>query len=332
MSGFLYSSVFIISFVLSLLLTNVVKRAMSHLGVLDQPNETRWHRRPVALLGGVAIFISFVSVSLLRIDLGREGFVILIGGGMIFALGLLDDVFGTQPKVKFAAQNFIAFGVVYFGVSCKILPYSWMNVSLSVFWIVGLTNAINLLDNMDGLSSGVTTIAAFVILALSLYNGNPGVALLCLALAGSCLGFLRYNFNPAKIFMGDCGSLFLGFTLATLTIMGGWQHHSPLAASLLSPVLILGVPIFDTTLVTILRLIHKRMPWEGGKDHSSHRLVHILSGSERGAVLILYGVGVLAGALSLVAALFSSLVAIVIVIIFALGMVIFGMKLARVEC
>jgi len=120
--------------------------------------------------------------------------------------------------------------------------------------------------------------------------------------------------------------------LATLTIMGGWQHHSPVAASFLSPVLILGVPIFDTTLVTILRFVHKKMPWEGGKDHSSHRLVHILAGSEKGAVLVLYGVGVLAGGLGLIAMLFSSLAAILIMIAFALGMTIFGLRLAKVEC
>ncbi len=332
LGGILYPLIFIASLALSLVLTDVVKRATLHLGVLDYPSEARWHRQPVALLGGIAIFISFMLVSLLGVHLDREVFVILSGGGVIFALGLLDDVFGTRPRVKLTVQTLVAAGVAYFGVSCKILPYNWMNISLTVFWIVGITNALNLLDNMDGLSSGVTTIAAFVILALSLYKGHPGVALLCLALAGSCLGFLRYNFKPARIFMGDCGSLFLGYTLATLAILGGWQHHSPVTASLLSPILILSVPVFDTTLVTILRFAHGRMPWEGGKDHSSHRLVHILSGSEKGAVLILYGVGVLAGGLGLVAARFSSLMAVFIMTAFVLGMVILGIRLAKVEC
>ena len=332
LDGILYILIFMISLALSLVLTDMVRRAMSRLGVLDQPGETRWHRRPVALLGGIAIFISFVSVSLLGIDLGRGGLVMLAGGGVIFALGLLDDLFGTQPRVKFAVQILVAFGVAYSGVSSRILPYNWMNISLTVFWIVGLTNALNLLDNMDGLSSGVTTIAAIIILALSLYKGHADVALLCLALTGSCLGFLRYNFNPARIFMGDCGSLFLGYILATLVILGGWQHSSPMLASFLSPVLILGVPVFDTTLVTILRFVHRRMPWEGGKDHSSHRLVHILAGSEKGAVLILYGVGTLAGGLGLIAARLSSLMAILIMAAFALGLVLFGVRLAKVEC
>jgi UDP-GlcNAc:undecaprenyl-phosphate GlcNAc-1-phosphate transferase len=300
--------------------------------MVDQPNESRWHRQPVALLGGIAIFISFALVFLLKVDLGREGIFMLSGGGMIFALGLLDDIFGMRPGIKLAAQIAIAFGVAHFGIRCKILPYNWMNISLTVLWIVGLTNALNLLDNMDGLASGVSTITAFSILALSLYKGHPGVALSCLVLAGSCLGFLRYNFNPAKIFMGDCGSLFLGYMLATLAVLGGWQHHSPIVASLLSPVLILGIPVFDTTLVTILRFAHKRMPWEGGKDHSSHRLVHILAGREKGAVLIIYGLGILAGGLGLIAARCSSLVAILIMTTFILGLAVFGIKLAKVDC
>lgn len=327
-----YTIVFFISLASSLALTPIVRKIMLNLDVLNMPSEDRWHRQPIALLGGIAIFVSFAAALLLRVELSREVVVILLGGGVIFVLGLLDDLFGTHSRIKFAVQLLVAFAVVYFGVASRILPYNWMNISLTVLWIVGLTNALNLLDNMDGLSSGVTTIAALAIFALSLYAGHPGVALLCLALAGSCLGFLRYNFNPAKIFMGDCGSLFLGYMLATLTVLGGWQHKSPVVASFLSPALILGVPIFDTTLVIILRFVHKRMPWQGGKDHSSHRLVHILRGSEKGAVLILYGVGALAGGLGLVVAKLSSLAAVLIVSLFILGMVIFGMRLARVEC
>ena len=327
-----YITAFFLSLLLSLILTPIVRRTMLKFGILDMPSENRWHLQPIALLGGIAIFISFALVVMLRVKLSREVFVILLGGGMIFVLGLLDDLRGTHPRIKLSVQVLVAFGVAYFGVVSKILPYNWMNISLTVFWVVGLTNALNLLDNMDGLSSGVTIIAALGILALSLYKEHPSVALLCLALAGSCLGFLRYNFNPAKIFMGDCGSLFLGYMLAVLAIMGGWQKSSPLAGALLSPVLILGVPIFDTTFVTALRFVHKKMPWEGGKDHSSHRLVQILRGSEKGAVLVLYGAGALAGVLGLIAARFSSLTAILITTAFILGMTIFGIRLARVEC
>ena len=324
--------IFFFSSALSLLLTPLVRRVMLRLGVLSTPNEHRWHRKPVALMGGIAIFISFVLVVLLRMELRAEVLVIVLGGGVIFALGIMDDIFGMHPRIKFAFQLLVAFGVVYLGVACRILPYRWLNISLTVFWIVGMMNALNLLDNMDGLSSGITIIAALAISVLSIRKGEPGSALLCFALAGSCLGFLRYNFNPARIFMGDCGSMFLGYMLAVLAVLGGWQHSSPLAGTLLSPVLILGVAIFDTTLVTVLRLKNAKMPWEGGKDHSSHRLVYILHGKEKGAVLVWYGVGALAGVLGLIAMEFDSLTAFLIAAAFSLGMAIFGIRLAKVKC
>ena len=327
-----YIITFFFSLIVSLVLTPIVRRAMLKLGILDMPNESRWHRQPVALMGGIAIFISFVLVALLRVELKREILVILLGGGIIFVLGLLDDLFGSYPRIKFAVQVFVGFGTVYFGVASKVLPFSWMNISLTLIWIVVLTNALNLLDNMDGLSSGITIIAVLAIFGLSLQKGETNVALLSLALAGSCLGFLRYNFNPAKIFMGDCGSLFLGYMLATLAVLGGWQRSSPLAGTFLSPILILGVAILDTTLVTILRLKHGRMPWQGGRDHSSHRLVSILSGNEKGAVLVLYGVGILAGGLALIMMKLNSLTTILIAALFFLGMILFGIRLAKVEC
>lgn len=327
-----YITIFFFSLVVSLVLTYIVRKTMLKLGILDMPSESRWHRQPVALMGGIAIFISFALIALLRVELKREILVILLGGGIIFVLGLLDDLFGTHPRVKFAVQALVAFGVAYSGVASKILPYSWLNILLTVFWIVGLINALNLLDNMDGLSSGITIIATLAILGLSLQKGEASAALLCLALAGSCLGFLRYNFNPAKIFMGDCGSMFLGYMLATLAVLGGWQRSSPLVGTFLPPILILSVAIFDTTLVTILRLKNGKLPWQGGKDHSSHRLVSILGGNEKVAVLVLYGVGILAGGLALLTMKLNSLMAILVAAFFFLGMVIFGIKLARVDC
>jgi UDP-GlcNAc:undecaprenyl-phosphate GlcNAc-1-phosphate transferase len=230
-------------------------------------------------------------------------------------------------------QVLVAFGVAYFGVVSKILPVNWMNIFLTVFWIVGLINALNFLDNMDGLSSGITIIAALAIFGLSLQKGEASVPLLSLALAGSCLGFLRYNFNPAKIFMGDCGSLFLGYTLATLAVLGCWQSSSPFVGTFFAPILIMGVIIFDITLVTFLRLKHGIMPWIGGKDHSSHRLVSILKGSEKGAVLILYGMAIIAGVLgSLVLPRLNSFAAILLTVTFGIALIIFGIRLAKVKC
>jgi len=327
-----YIIVFLFSLILSLVLTPIVRKTMLRLDIIDMPNEYRWHRQPVAFMGGIAIFASLALVALLRIGLTREILVILLGGGVIFVLGLLDDLFGTHPRAKFAVQFLVTSGVVYFGVASRIFPYDWLNVSLTVFWILGLTNALNLLDNMDGLSSGITIIAALAIFGLSLLQGETGAALLSLALAGSCLGFLKYNFNPAKIFMGDCGSMFTGYMLATLAVLGGWQHRSPIAKILVSPILILSVAIFDTTLVTILRLINGRMPWQGGKDHSSHRLASILGGNERMTALVLYGIGTLAAMLGLIIVKLNSFIAILIATAWGIGMVIFGIRLTKVEC
>jgi UDP-GlcNAc:undecaprenyl-phosphate GlcNAc-1-phosphate transferase len=327
-----YVTAFLFSFSVSLGLTAITRKAMLKLGIVDKPRDDRWNQQPVALMGGIAIFISFTLVASARIELRPEVPVILLGGAVIFALGVLDDLLGTHAKVKFAVQIFVAFGVACFGVASKILPYHWLNISVTVLWIVGLTNALNLLDNIDGLSSGITIIAALAILGLALQRGEAALVPFCLALAGSCFGFLRYNFIPATIFMGDCGSMFLGYILATLAILAGWQHSSPLAGAFLSPFLILGVAIFDTTLVTVLRLKNGIIPWRGGRDHSSHRLVSILGGSERGAVLFLYGVGILAGGLGLLLGNFTTLMAILTAIAFLLAMFIFGIRLAKVEC
>ena len=327
-----HATAFLFAIAVSLILTSVVRRISLKLNILDMPRESRWHRQPVALMGGVGIFTGFVLVTLLRVHLTRQVLVLLLGGGAIFALGLLDDLLGTHPGVKFSIQVVVALAVACFGVAIRILPYRWLNIALTTLWIVGLTNALNLLDNMDGLSSGITTVAALVILGLSLQRGEALAALLSSVLAGVCLGFLRYNFNPAKIFMGDCGSLFLGYMLAMLTVLGGWQHSSPLVVTLMPPILILGVPIFDTTLVTIVRLKNGRKPWQGGKDHSSHRLVSILGGNERGAMLILCGMGALVGGLGLIAAKLNSLTVVAMSLTLFLGMCVLGIMLARVEC
>lgn len=327
-----YILIFFISLALSLLIVPIVRKVAIKLGVINKPKEHRWNAEPIALMGGIGIFISFMIATLLVVEPKKEIIVLLLGGLVIFILGFLDDLFGTYPTIKFAIQVAVALGVANFGIASKITPYVWLDIPLTVFWIVGLTNALNLLDNMDGLSSGITVIASLGIFALSLLSGSINIALLCLALAGGCLGFLRYNFKPARIFMGDCGSLFLGYMLAALAILGGWQHASPIVSTFFSPVLILGVAIFDTTLVTILRFAHRRMPWQGGKDHCSHRLVNILNNNERYAVLSLYGVGILSSGLGIIVLMFDSLTSVIVTVCFFAGMIIFGVRLAKVEC
>ena len=327
-----YILIFFLSLLLSLLMVPTVRRIAIKRGFVNKPKEARWNSQPTALMGGIAIFISFAIATLLIAEPKKEIIVLLLGGLVIFILGFLDDLFGTYPIIKLAVQVAVALALANFGIVSKITPYVWLDVPLTVMWIVGLTNALNLLDNMDGLSGGVTIISALGIFGLSLINGQTVPALICIALVGSCLGFLKYNFNPAKIFMGDCGSLFLGYTLAVLAILGGWQHSSPIAPKFFSPVLILGVAIFDTTLVTILRFAHRRMPWQGGRDHCSHRLVSFFNSNERHAVLLLYGVGILSSGLGIIAAMLDSLASVIITVCFFASMTVFGIKLAKVEC
>jgi UDP-GlcNAc:undecaprenyl-phosphate GlcNAc-1-phosphate transferase len=242
-------------------------------------------------------------------------------------LGFLDDKFGTLPKAKFLVQIGIALALVLLGVRLKILP-AIIAIPLTLVWIVMITNAFNLIDNMDGLSAGVAFIASMTIFLFSLNSGQATVPILALALAGACLGFLRYNFNPAKIFMGDCGSLLLGYILSTLAILGFWQNASPIFKTLTAPALILGYAVFDTTFVTILRLKAGGRPWVGGKDHSSHRLVK-LGLSERQAVLLLYALGII-GSISAFIVLKTNLaIGVPLVVFLCMVAVAFGWILAK---
>lgn len=327
-----YITIFIISSVISLLLTPLVRVAMEKLGVKSRPDKKRWNPNSVALMGGIAIFISFIISALLKIQFDRKITLLLVGSLIMFLLGLFDDRRSIKPKVKFFIQLIIGITIILFGLVSKILPHDLLNIILTLVWIVGITNALNMIDNIDGLSSGIAIISSIGIFGISINKGEINVALLSLALAGSCLGFLRYNFSPAKIFMGDCGSLFIGYTLAGLAVLGGWQHNSSFFGSLFSPILILSVIIFDTTLVTILRLKNKKKPWQGGKDHVSHRLVYILKGKEKLAVLILYGIGIIASSLGLIVINLNSINATIISASWLIILTLFGIKLAKVEC
>ncbi|RJX31841.1 MAG: hypothetical protein C4525_11375 [Desulfarculus sp.] len=299
------------------------------LGWVVQPREDRWHRRPTAVFGGVAIYLAFAAAFLLLGPRDRLSLSLAGCASAVFLLGLIDDVFDLKPQVKFLGQLLVAIVAVSLGLSFTFLPWPWLNVPLTLLWLVGVTNAVNILDNMDGLSSGVTLVAASVLALISLMRGSPEMGLTAAALAGAAGGFLIYNFNPARIFMGDCGSLFLGFTLAGCTIMGsGGASHLTLA--LLIPVGVLVVPIFDTTLVTFQRTSHGRSIAQGGRDHSSHRLV-FLGLSERKAVLVLILISLAGGLVSLWLQYVSTLVAAVVLALAVVVFVFFGVFLGGVK-
>ncbi|MGH7341508.1 MAG: glycosyltransferase family 4 protein, partial [Candidatus Rokuibacteriota bacterium] len=270
------------------LLTPVVIRVSRRLGWVAQPTDERWHRRPTALMGGVAIFVGLLGATALFAP-DAALWPVWAGCGLMFATGLVDDRRGVRPAAKLVLQ---IVGAVLFLAATDILGsgWPWFFVPFAVLWVVGITNAVNLLDNMDGLAAGVVGIAASFLAAFSALEGyDPGVVG-ALSLAGAAFGFLLFNFQPARIFMGDCGSLPLGYGVATLAILvnartTGLGDFSVYVVS----AMVLAVPIFDTTLVTFVRAAAGRSLARGGRDHSSHRLV-LLGLSERQATLTLYGI------------------------------------------
>lgn len=269
--------------------TPVTRRLANHLGVVDTPSARKLHLRPVPLMGGVAIYAGFIVALFL---FGERWVIpqvisILIGATIVSFLGIWDDRWGVRPVLKLLGQAVAAGILIVSGVEVSFLPHPVLNVAVTFLWILGITNALNLLDNMDGLSGGVGGVAAGFFLLLAAMNGQYLVGSLAAALTGACLGFLCYNFNPATIFMGDAGSMFLGFTLAVVGIKLRFPGR-PSMLTWMIPVVVLALPIFDTTLVVVSRLRRGLNPLtHPGKDHVSHRLVSI-GLSQRKAVAVLY--------------------------------------------
>ena len=278
---------FFLAFALALVLTPLVRYIAKSSNIVSRVKEDRWRREPVPLMGGASLWITFTVLALLSGKISYEIIIILLCSTGIFLLGFIDDVFGLNPQFKLIGQIIISSILILAGIQIKIIPYPVISIPLTILWVVGITNAFNLLDNMDGLSAGIACIASILIFIFSMKHGNLEVAFLSVIITGASLGFLWYNFNPASIFMGDCGSMFLGFLLAVLSILGTWHHATNLVGSLLVPLLVLGIPIFDTSFVTISRKIKGLPVSQGGKDHISHRLVS-LGLSERKAVIYLY--------------------------------------------
>lgn len=331
---------FLSSLFLSLLITPLIRNIAVKRNFIAKPKEDRWHKKPTALLGGIGIFASFIIIwlaVLLIVGYDRAMGPLLplaLGSAAIFAVGLVDDVYEIKPHQKLLCQIIIASFLVIFGFQIQWFTSKTANLVISIFWIVGITNAFNLLDNMDGLAAGIAFFSA-IFLFLASYGNSALPILICLSIySGAVLGFLFYNFHPASIFMGDSGSLLLGFILAGLAtkasgLMDGF-HSGQLALLVVVPVLILFIPIMDTTFVSVMRRLFGRPISRGGRDHSSHRIVAI-GFSESTAVLILYGFTVLAGLLAIAITRFSLGVSITLVIIFLLISAFFWIYLAKVK-
>jgi UDP-GlcNAc:undecaprenyl-phosphate/decaprenyl-phosphate GlcNAc-1-phosphate transferase len=321
----------IISFILAIISTYLVREAAHRFGFVAKPKADRWHKRPTAMMGGVAIFLTTLLVAILFVPNTPKTWVILGASSFLFLVGLIDDVLHIKPYQKLIGQLIGTAIVIGFGLVLPWTSSEILNIAITVFWLIGITNAINLLDNMDGLAAGISTVAAFS-LALGLSaNGQSNDLIFVAVFIGSLIGFLVFNFNPASIFMGDCGSMFIGFFLASsvmLTEVGGRSRS--IFSVLAVPVLILFVPIFDTTFVTILRKMWGRKASQGGRDHTSHRLV-ALGLSERSAVLMLYAFAAIGGATALLVSQIEATQSIVFIILFILVLVFVGVYLAKVK-
>jgi UDP-GlcNAc:undecaprenyl-phosphate GlcNAc-1-phosphate transferase len=256
------------------------------LGLVAQPRDDRWHRRPTALLGGIAIAAGF-SVPVLAMGALIEVGPVVALALFVAALGLIDDLRRLSPAAKLAFEATAAAGALFLGYRLGWTGSLTFDSLLTLLWLVGMTNAFNLLDNMDGLAAGVAGIGAAAYLILALAGGTPADVLMLAAFAGATCGFLVFNVHPASIFMGDAGSLFLGFTLGLLAVRSGAGLGSGGASAVVIPLAILSVPIFDTALVAFMRSLAGRPISEGGRDHSSHRLV-ALGLPERRAVFVLW--------------------------------------------
>ena len=325
-----YLVFFAFSLLLSAALTPLVKLFSVKAGYVVQPRQDRWHKKPTPLLGGIAMFLAFAASYLLALGFNGQTLPIFIGGLLIFLLGLADDLRRLSPQVKLIGQITVAALLVSLGVVIKIIPYPAIAIPVTFLWLVGLTNSFNLLDNMDGLSAGTAAICALSLFIFSWSIGDTPVALVSIILAGSCIGFLFYNFNPASIFMGDCGSMFLGCTLAATAIAGTVRHASGLFAAVFIPLFILGIPIFDTVFVTFFRKLRGQPISHGGKDHISDRLV-TMGLSERRAVLILYAISALFGLGALFYNLVNPLALAVCFILFLIGLFYFGVYLGQAD-
>jgi UDP-GlcNAc:undecaprenyl-phosphate/decaprenyl-phosphate GlcNAc-1-phosphate transferase len=333
------------AFFLSFLLTPLVRTIAFKRGWIAHPRKERWHKKPTALSGGIAIYLA-AAISLLYFadfksliphlilgtihpELPDPAAVIFFGVTFIFILGLLDDFIHIKPQTKLVGQIVVASMVTFLGFRLHWFVSLTGDTIVTIFWIVGITNAFNLIDNMDGLCAGVGFIAACY-LALLFHGTFPEAYLLALILAGAIGGFLVYNFNPASIFMGDSGSLLIGFTLSTLCLFYSGEQAGNKLSWYAVPVLLLMVPILDTTMVTIIRLLSGRKASVGGKDHTSHRLV-LIGFSEKEAVVFLYGVGAISGFSAIFVSQSDTFTSPVVIIPLTIAILLMGIYLSQIR-
>ncbi|MCL2366175.1 MAG: undecaprenyl/decaprenyl-phosphate alpha-N-acetylglucosaminyl 1-phosphate transferase [Oscillospiraceae bacterium] len=302
----------VVAFAVSFATTPVVKWFAHKVGAIDIPKDARRvHKSPIPRLGGLAIFVGFMLSVLFFAEIDIQVRGVLIGAVIIVILGVLDDIFTLKAYIKFFIQIVAAVIAIYHDVMIEIFsnPFAfsgngsefvylgYLAIPITIIWIVGITNSVNLIDGLDGLAVGVSTISAVVMLIIALMVSYPNVAIIMAALAGACIGFLPHNFNPAKIFMGDTGALLLGYLLATVSIIGLFKFYA--VVSFAAPLLVLAVPLFDTAFAFIRRLLKGQNPMVADRGHFHHRLID-MGLTHKQAVAVLYAVSGLLGLLAVV--------------------------------
>ena len=295
--------------------------------MIDVPNERKIHKKPIPCIGGLgialAVLIAIVIGVAAKQDILGDKLLhttgIILGGLFIVLLGVLDDIEGLNTNWKFSGQIIAASILILFGIRIRTIHILFWHVTnlplsasviMTVFWVLAVTNALNLVDGIDGLAGGITLIASVILCCLAIINGQVLAVIITISLVGACSGFLLYNFPPASVFMGDCGSMFLGFMIASVSIQ---FHYKASVASILIPITILAVPLADTFLAIVRRIWSGRSPFHADKEHIHHRLLEI-GLSQRHSLIVLYGLCILLGTAALTATVVSEGTAAIIII------------------
>lgn len=313
-----------VALVVALISTPVVKSLARHMGAVDVPKDNRrMHDHPIPRMGGLAIFFGFLLSTLIFVPMNGQYRGMLLGAVVIVVLGIFDDIYSLKASFKFVIQIVAALIAVFSGNVITALSnpnifsqnpvweLGWLAYPVTVIWIVAITNSVNLIDGLDGLACGVSTISSMTMLVIALVVADLPVALLMAALAGACIGFLPYNVNPAKIFMGDTGSTFLGYVLAVVSIQGLFKFYAVISFAV--PFLMLGLPIFDTAFAFIRRIAHGQSPMHADRSHVHHRLID-MGFSQKQAVAVLYIISAILGLSAVVLATTNALKAMLVLL------------------
>lgn len=331
-----YGAIFIISVLISFAITPLIKKLAIKLKAIDIPkDDRRIHNKPIPRMGGLAIYISFIAVSLYFSNFDKNVAGIVLGSTILIIGGIIDDIKSLRPLYKLIFQILSACVLISFGITVKSItvPFlpgdgyiyiGYFGMPVTILWVVGITNAINLIDGLDGLACGICLISSITLFGVSLISGRYTAVLLTAVLAGSCFGFLPYNFNPASIFMGDTGSQFLGFALAAISIQGAIKSAAAVVVAV--PILALGIPIYDTLFAMIRRRINNKPIMQADRGHLHHRLLD-MGFSQRQVVFIMYSISVVLGTTALLAMMLTAKKSFALLIVVCSITIAFGIEI-----